>query len=169
MSMEPSGDADKDGTGALNLDFRLPEPHLALDLLVCKWLRITVSAAGQHQGPCGPGTRGALWFCRRCQAQPERTARVAGTEVALSAVSRRVQASSFSHLPHSGARILQHQGNEETRYEVLSKGEDKKEERDGEGETERERDRQRDRNKEEGREDLSLNSRLAVPFSCPTL
>ena len=76
---------------------------------------------------------------------------MAGTEVALSAVSRRVQASSFSHLPHSGARILQHQGNEETRYEVLSKGEDKKEERDGEGETERERDRETETKRKEGR------------------
>ena len=129
MSLEPVGDAEKDGTGALNLDFRLPEPHPAPDLLVCKWLRITVSAAGQHQGPRGPGTRGAFRFCRRCQAQPERTARVAGTEAALSAVSPRVQASSFSHSPHSGNRIPQHQGNEETRYEVLSNGEDKKEER----------------------------------------
>lgn len=48
---------------------------------------VTVSAAGQHQGPCGPGNRGALRFCRRCQAQPKRMARVAGTEAALSAVS----------------------------------------------------------------------------------
>lgn len=34
MSLEPVGDAEKDGTGALNLDFRLPEPHPVPDLLV---------------------------------------------------------------------------------------------------------------------------------------
>lgn len=62
----------------------------------------------------------------------------------------RVQASSFSHLPHCGARIPQHQGNEETRYEALGKGEDQKEERDGEGEPERERDRQKQRGSKGG-------------------
>ena len=95
---------------------------------------------------------------------------MAGTEAVLSGDSPRVQASSPSHLLHSGARIPQHQGNEETKYEVLSKGEDKKEERGRwRARGERQGERQRDRNKQEGREHLSLNSRLAAHFSCPTL
>ena len=42
-------------------------------------------------------------------------------------------------------------------------------ERKKEMERESQKGRETDRNKEEGREDLSLNSWLAVPFSCLTL
>ena len=82
---------------------------------------------------------------------------MAGTEAALSGDSPRVQASSPSHLLHSGARIPQHQGNEETKYEVLSKGEDKKEERGRwRARGERQKGRETERQKQTGRKGAPL-------------